>query len=92
MKVVQFLRSHLMYQPGETAGFDDATAKVLIASGVAVDPDAKRADPQAETPDAVAVEIAGAGEQLAEGVHLVKGPAEAPSKKTKSARSSSKKG
>ena len=45
MKVVKFLRSHLMYQPGETAGFDDATAKVLIASGVAVDPDAVEADP-----------------------------------------------
>ena len=92
MKVVKFLRSHRMYQPGETAGFDDATAKVLISSGVAVDPNAKRAEPVSETPDAGAVEIAGAGEQLAEGVHLVKGPAEAPSKKRKTTRSSSKKG
>lgn len=38
MRAVKFLRSYRMYQPGETAGFDDALAATLIKSGVAVDP------------------------------------------------------
>ncbi|MFS4583749.1 hypothetical protein [Phaeobacter sp. C3_T13_0] len=37
MKTVRFLRSHQMYQPGETAGFDDEIANAFIAAGVAVD-------------------------------------------------------
>ena len=36
MIVVRFKRSWMMYQPGETAGFDAAQAKRLIASGYAV--------------------------------------------------------
>lgn len=42
MIVVRFVRTHRMYQPGESAGFDDAEAQRLIESGVAVDP--KKAD------------------------------------------------
>jgi transketolase C-terminal domain/subunit len=37
MKVVKFRKSHLSYQPGEAAGFEDGIAETLIASGVAVD-------------------------------------------------------
>jgi hypothetical protein len=37
MKCVRFIRAHLMYQPGETAGFDDAVADALIAQGRAID-------------------------------------------------------
>ena len=37
MRVVRFRKSWLMYQPGETAGFADAEAARLIASGIAVD-------------------------------------------------------
>lgn len=38
MKVVRFVRGHLMYQPGETAGFADDVAQGLIKCGAAVDP------------------------------------------------------
>ncbi|MFP1646113.1 hypothetical protein [Pontitalea aquivivens] len=41
MKRVRFLKTHLMYQPGETAGFSDAVAATLIAAGVAIDPEAQ---------------------------------------------------
>lgn len=50
MKSVKFLRSHKMYQPGETAGFDDKVAEGLISSGVAVDP-AKKREAAEETAD-----------------------------------------
>lgn len=38
MRAVKFLRPHQMYQPGETAGFDDGVAASLINSGIAFDP------------------------------------------------------
>lgn len=38
MKVVKFIKPHLMYQKGETAGFDETLAKALIDAGKAVDP------------------------------------------------------
>jgi hypothetical protein len=45
MKVVRLIRGYRMYQPGETAGFDDALADQLIKSGTAVDEAAqKKAD------------------------------------------------
>lgn len=37
MKVIKFLSGHLMYQPGETAGFADDVALALIEAGVGVD-------------------------------------------------------
>lgn len=40
MKRLIFLKSWLMYQAGETAGFDAAVASELMASGVAVDAEA----------------------------------------------------
>lgn len=48
MIVVRFVRTHRMYQPGESAGFDDAEAQRLIESGVAVDPKAADAAAQAQ--------------------------------------------
>ena len=39
MKVVRLIKAYQMYQAGETAGFNDALAEKLIASGTAVDPD-----------------------------------------------------
>jgi len=48
MKRVRFSRAHLMYQAGETAGFDDAVAAALIASGMAVDADVAEADAKAK--------------------------------------------
>lgn len=47
MRVVRFLKTYRMYQPGERAGFAKAEAAALIAQGFAVDPDAAPA-PQAE--------------------------------------------
>lgn len=38
MKIVRLIKAHQMYQAGETAGFNDALADKLIASGTAVDP------------------------------------------------------
>jgi len=38
MKVVRLIKAYLMYQSGETAGFNDALAGKLIASNTAVDP------------------------------------------------------
>lgn len=38
MKVVRLIKAYQMYQAGETAGFSDALAQKLIASGTAVDP------------------------------------------------------
>ena len=52
MKVVRFLRAYRMYQPGETAGFDDTLADDLIARGTAADPDRPRREDTA-TPDFV---------------------------------------
>ena len=42
MRAVTFLRAWRVYQPGETAGFDDAMAAQIIEGGFAVphDPDA----------------------------------------------------
>ncbi len=40
MKIVKFVKLHMMYQRGETAGFDDLEADRLIKAGVAVDPEA----------------------------------------------------
>lgn len=39
MKVVRFVKTYRMYQPGERAGFAKAEADALIAQGLAVDPD-----------------------------------------------------
>ena len=38
MKIVRLIKAYQMYQAGETAGFNDALAAKLIASGTAVDP------------------------------------------------------
>lgn len=40
MRIVRFVKTYRMYQPGERAGFAEAEAKALIAQGFAVDPDA----------------------------------------------------
>lgn len=51
MIVVRFKRAWMMYQPGETAGFDADQARRLIASGHAVskaDHDAATAKAEAE--------------------------------------------
>ena len=37
MKIVRLIKAYQMYQAGETAGFNDALAEKLIASGTAVD-------------------------------------------------------
>lgn len=52
MKVVRFLKTYRMYQPGERAGFAEAEAKALIAQGFAVDPDAVVAAPEEDEPAA----------------------------------------
>ena len=52
MKAVKFIRAHLMYQPGETAGFEDSVADGLIARGIARDP-AKPIETEEATPDVV---------------------------------------
>jgi len=38
MRVVRFVKTYRMYQPGERAGFAEAEAEALIAQGFAVDP------------------------------------------------------
>lgn len=48
MKVVRLTKAYRMYQPGETAGFDDAQAESLIAQGLAVDPEAVKAQAEAD--------------------------------------------
>ncbi len=53
MKAVKFNRAHLMYQPGETAGFEDGVADDLIAQGIARDP-AQTVETEEATPDVVA--------------------------------------
>ena len=40
MKVVRFVKTFRMYQPGERAGFAKAEAEALIAQGFAVDQEA----------------------------------------------------
>lgn len=48
MKVVRLIKAYRMYQPGETAGFDDALAEELIKTGFAVDPVALEAKAEAD--------------------------------------------
>ncbi|MFU1606589.1 hypothetical protein ACM25O_09010 [Sulfitobacter pontiacus] len=48
MKIVRLIKAYQMYQAGETAGFNDALAEKLIASGTAVDPVAEAADADAK--------------------------------------------
>ncbi|MGK7663371.1 MULTISPECIES: hypothetical protein [unclassified Marinovum] len=50
MKVVRFLKTYRMYQPGERAGFAKAEADALIAQGFAVDPDAVPIEDQDPAP------------------------------------------
>jgi len=53
MRAVKFIRAHLMYQPGEIAGFEDGVADGLIAGGIARDP-AQTVETEEATPDVVA--------------------------------------
>jgi colicin import membrane protein len=48
MKIVRLIKAYQMYQAGETAGFNDALAEKLIASGTAVDPIAEAKAQKAE--------------------------------------------
>lgn len=57
MKVVRFLMGHLMYQPGETAGFAEDVAQTLIASGIAQD-SAAQADADAAAPAQADADVA----------------------------------
>lgn len=54
MKEVRFVKNYHSYVAGDVAGFEDAEAASLIAKLVAVDPKAKKAEPEA--PQATAVE------------------------------------
>lgn len=68
MKIVRLIKAYQMYQAGETAGFNDALAEKLIASGTAVDPVAEAADADAkakENADAKAKAEAEAKEKAA---------------------------
>lgn len=48
MKVVRLIKAYRMYQPGETAGFDNALADSLIKQGLAVDPEVVKAQAEAD--------------------------------------------
>ena len=58
MKIVRLIKAYQMYQAGETAGFNDALADKLIASGTAVDPIAEAKAQKEATALARAVEYA----------------------------------
>lgn len=51
MTRVRFLQAHLMYMPGETAGFSEVEAEALIAAGRAVNADAAMVEAQEPAAD-----------------------------------------
>lgn len=68
MRVVRFVKTYRMYQPGERAGFAEAEAEALIAQGFAVDPiaAAQAAAAAAAEAEAEAAAAAAAAEAEAE--------------------------
>ncbi len=85
MGAVRFLKPWSLYNPGETAGFDDETTAVLINSGTAVSlEDAKKADKAAAKAQAnaekAAAEAAAKAAADAEATAMAKAAAEAASK------------
>jgi len=63
MSAVRFVKPWSLYNPGETAGFDDATTAFLIETGTAVLADPARPAPKRakKTPATDAAEPAGEG-------------------------------
>ena len=89
MRSVKFLRSHLMYQPGEVAGFDARTAEDLIARGVAVDPNSKGAT-QAATSDVLVNPVDAFGDDAVELQTRLQAQTEAPVAKAETPAAKSK--
>lgn len=84
--VIRFRKAYMMYQPGETAGFDDALAKRLVTSGHAVFEGDHQA---AETAQA---EAAAKAKAEAEAAAKAKAEAEAEAKAKAEAEAAAKRG